>query len=529
MRASLSRVARRQFPVSASRRVGLLLLGSTLAGGCVGDANPGIDPPDDALFFPQGLALDPRVSDADSAACTTDLDCTGQARCVAEVCREPARWLFVANANSDLRFNSGTMLAVDLDAFLRKAVEDEHQRPQNPTSNQDFTVPGPDHEVDPSDPAGACRRLAGRPSTVECTEEPFVRSEQTVRTGSFAADLGGWNYDSPGNDALLVGLVRGDPSVTFARIRGGLEGDDLKIDCGQHNTDGRACDDAHKLDEHEGQGLGLEPTSLALADLGGGRGQGYVAHSYVTDVTLIDLGDSATNPTIADRASLTPPTRRTIGAGGYGIDVRPCDPAASPALTPDCSRPLVYAGYRFERVLSYFTSVPMDDGSQDLTRGGVVTAGAPPATAGSRLEMGGMAFSQDGRELFLLQSLPGALIRIEAEVNELGSVINEPAAEVEVCSRPKALALYENAHQRYGLLTCYVNSSLFIVDLDSFSVVATLFVGAGAHKMVVDPAREYVYVANTLEATLSVVDLSRHRPSRFTEVARLGIREPYSS
>ena len=37
-----------------------------------------------------------------------------------------------------------------------------------------------------------------------------------------------------------------------------------------------------------------------------------------------------------------------------------------------------------------------------------------------------------------------------------------------------------------------------------------------------------LYVANTLEASVSVVDLSRTRTTRFEEIARLGLQEPFS-
>src|SRR5215210_9375193 len=75
-----------------------VLLGSLLLAACDA-ANQGEPPPVDELFFPSGLLLDRRTP------ASGDLD-------------EPRRWLFVANGNNDLSFNSGTVLAIDLDAFF---------------------------------------------------------------------------------------------------------------------------------------------------------------------------------------------------------------------------------------------------------------------------------------------------------------------------------------------------------------------------------------------------------------------------
>jgi DNA-binding beta-propeller fold protein YncE len=45
--------------------------------------------------------------------------------------------------------------------------------------------------------------------------------------------------------------------------------------------------------------------------------------------------------------------------------------------------------------------------------------------------------------------------------------------------------------------------------------------------MAVDLAREVVYVANSLDATVSVISMAASSPSRFTQIARIGLQEPY--
>ena len=48
------------------------------------------------------------------------------------------------------------------------------------------------------------------------------------------------------------------------------------------------------------------------------------------------------------------------------------------------------------------------------------------------------------------------------------------------------------------------------------------------HEMAIDPVRKALYVVNTLEATISVIDLAIERPTRLTELARLGLQELFT-
>ena len=61
-----------------------------LAGAGCGLGQAGIDPPMDQIFLPGGLAVDP-----------------------------DGNWLYAINSNNDLRFNAGTVLAIDLQKAKR--------------------------------------------------------------------------------------------------------------------------------------------------------------------------------------------------------------------------------------------------------------------------------------------------------------------------------------------------------------------------------------------------------------------------
>src|SRR5215831_1192338 len=61
----------------------------------------GVPPPSDRIAFPASALVDP-----------------------------DGHWLYVANSNSDLRYNNGTLVAVDLDAAIRDRFGDAGYSPK---------------------------------------------------------------------------------------------------------------------------------------------------------------------------------------------------------------------------------------------------------------------------------------------------------------------------------------------------------------------------------------------------------------
>ena len=113
-------------------------------------------------------------------------------------------------------------------------------------------------------------------------------------------------------------------------------------------------------------------------------------------------------------------------------------------------------------------------------------------------------------------------------VKENGDLERTPTGAVEVCARPSELTLYEDGVNSFALVSCYSVGQVYIIDLDAFQVVSVTHVGTGPHRMTADLAREVVYVGNTLDATVSVIDMGDARDTRFAEIGRLGIQTPYS-
>lgn len=155
------------------------------------------------------------------------------------------------------------------------------------------------------------------------------------------------------------------------------------------------------------------------------------------------------------------------------------------------------------------------------------TAAFDLGLSGSANVLGDIAFSADGNRMFAVQTTPGALIYVDTSLDSRGLTRDASAGLIELCAQPTAMTLFSDGANEYAAVTCYKPQELFIVDLSGVNVVANMVLGTGPHSMTVDHARQYIYVANSLDKTLSVVDISRLRPTRFSEVARIGRQVPY--
>lgn len=180
-----------------------------LSGGC-NVQNEGIDPPADELIFPVGLAMDPG-----------------------------GRYLYVANANFDLKYNGGTVVAIDL-----QAVENAHA--------------GPDDLL----PA-----------------EGLIDAGSTVRIGTFASDLA----MTPDGTRLFV-PVRGDNSVTWVEVADAA-GRRLRCWDGTAHGDAPRCTGGHVIGtglNAYGLRLPSEPYGIAFKD-----SYAVVTHAGAGEVSLI--------------------------------------------------------------------------------------------------------------------------------------------------------------------------------------------------------------------------------------------------
>lgn len=536
---------------------GAALLAAVVAGGLPSagcrDRNLGLDPPNDQFFFPSGLLVDPTPE---------------------------ARWLYIASANSDLKYNAGTLSVVDLSAFWDAWFDEATQAayPFCESGSGGRCVQGPGGDISDGRP---CRRSTLKPSVVECDEGAFIDPDDTIHTGDFGTVLAA--SQEPDGDLRLWLPVRGDPSITFIDVERRSGGVSLSCDQGNDpdELDKRLCGDDHRLKANRNdeslRELSREPFNMLITRSGDER-LAVVAHSDDLDVTLIALDGvyGGGPPAIVDQFPLFqavdgPP-------GGFGLAERPCfaaeqgplgegDPEENiPSLTEGCTRPLLYAGYRNVPRLASFTASSQElsgppelvdgEGRVDCFVGGEYVGpycatpdqlGQPcavlcePRVRAERtlvsggllglgaLSLGDIAFADDrGDTLIVLQTSPGALLFLDTSLGDDTEPLDQPSSPpIEVCAEPTRMQTYVDDGQRFAFVSCFRAALLYVVDIDARRVVDTVVTGTGPHDLTVDPVREVVYVANTLESSLSVIDISRHRATRFQELARLGLPEPF--
>lgn len=513
-------------------------------------SNEGVPPPGDEMFFPSGILLDPRAQP------------DGQA----------AKWLFVANGNNDLTYSSGTVVAIDLDEFFAAWTADQDTMEVDPYCSDARCVLNVGYDTTAENP---CRRLALRPNVVECDERAFIPS--SVRVGDFATLLtSSCEPDGEGGcDHTRLWLpVRGDPSVTFIDLSAYPATGEVKFECDAPDTievvedrnvvvqlNRNRCAKSHRLtrqrNDEQFPAIDREPFNMFVSPT---FRYGYVAHADAATLTIIALdglrkpnGELTGEPAIIEAA---PVFQDSSGlTGGFGIAERPCTTDGNvPSLTNGCTRPLVYSAFRYLQRIARFTVQGVDFADpneaaqkclapgEDLGTSGklncdprvrsyiqILPGGLDPSSTTFRAALGDMAFGDDeGNELFVVQTAPGALLKLDTSLGPDGEPFDTPSAPpIELCEEPTRMKLYREGGQRFALISCFRAAELFIVDLDGFRLAHHLQLGTGPYELEVDEVRGVLYVGNTLERSISVIDLARHRPTRFTEIARIGLQEPF--
>src|SRR5581483_449496 len=186
-----SRALPRRTPLGKPSSVHALVLLVVAAGAAGLGCNfnqEGVSPKPDQLFFPGAIAVDPGTPGAPP----TD-----------------PHWLYVANANADLRFNDGSLVMVNLDtaAMDRGKSRDTWDDCATPTftSRPKLYEQGTNCCWDQID------------STIRnCDERPYINGNPAVKIGSFASAIA-IQQSPPMGDATqrrLLIAVRGNGSVT---------------------------------------------------------------------------------------------------------------------------------------------------------------------------------------------------------------------------------------------------------------------------------------------------------------------------
>src|SRR5882757_7951420 len=194
--------------LSALSALAVVAVAIVAPGGC-GLNQEGIGPPADRIFYPGAIAVDP----------------TG------------GRWLYVVNSNADLRFNDGTLVAVDLDK-VQSALANGGASPI--CSDTKYVNPITDDKK-----TYCCWDSLDR-NILNCDERQFIFQDATVRIGSFGSALQIQKRD--GGSQRLLAAVRGNSSITWIDAQPSADG--VTFDCSSAGATPGAfaeCDGEHRV------------------------------------------------------------------------------------------------------------------------------------------------------------------------------------------------------------------------------------------------------------------------------------------
>jgi hypothetical protein len=459
---------------------GILSIG--LAAGCTASAED-VRPPRDQLAFPTGMAITP-----------------------------DEKTLFVANANSELRYDSGSIGVLDLDR-VRSVV--------NTWANGAIPT---DYD---------CKQDIDHSETLGCEEANFFRADSGVRIGNFATDLTVQDFtasDGSGNVRVFV-PTRGDPSVAWADF----DGD--RLHCTSGSDSYPLCDDAHRLTSLENNPdlapLAGEPFTVFAhttpAGVGAKPTEGFaiVGHLFSASVTLIDA------PADSSRVRIVDMIHNVFGIDGTGE--RAASSIAGLAL-PDSGlsttpEELIYIASSTEDRVQTFTVGELEGSASYLLPNNFFFLNAVGNNAGNSANSRSIAFSSRRDRLYLVNRLPPSLQVYDTSIGPTGMPINQPLGSSDTCREASAISV-ANFGDVIGdriYVTCFQDGQVYIVDPTGQSRVEDIVsVGRGPYAAVVIPDRAnmgkqpLLLVSNFLEDTIAVIDLSLDSAKRNRVVLRIG-------
>lgn len=428
-----------------------------------------VRPPDDQLFFPSGMAI-------------------GRA--------SAGPVLFVANSNSELRYDSGAIAVIDLNV-VEQAIAS-----WNAGNGQLFR----------GEPV--CGRDREHRETQVCEEREFMIPSAGVRIGNFATDIA---VQSFGTQLRVIVPTRGDPSITWADFDG------TRLTCAGGTTAFPLCDAEHRLSSVRDQGDGFpildEPFGVFADTAADASGFAVVTHLIAGALTLVDSpsGGSARITDTVTNVFLAPPN---------------IEPAASAVVgRRQGTSHLLYVGSSTENRIQTFTvGRPVNESAPYLVPGSYFLVDGVGSNSGGSSETRGMQFSKDGNRLYVVNRRPPSLSIFDTSVGPTGAPRNVPTGSTDICRQASTVAVLQlgddvvDGDGERAYVTCFQGGQVYVVDPRGQSQVEdVLTVGRGPYTAVVLEEPKRLFISNFLEDTIAVVDVNPRSAGYNRVVLRIGL------
>lgn len=511
-----------------------------IGGGC-NFGQSGIAPPTNRVFLPAGIAAD-----------------------------RDDNFVYVVNSNSDLRFNAGTVVAVDLAraALVRSCALNQDQDACHDVQNPALLSPRlvcdktRFSRTEPVEDTYCCFDLLDS-NILNCNEPQFIQSDATIQIGSFGGAIQLQRYQRAPQDPTsevvrrLFVAVRAEPSITYADATVALtdttnQNSPRKVSMrctGSSKQDGSVppinafCDDNWRVRRHDGDTLGAldlpeEPHVLSYDNDLQALYIGHltvVANSQVQGggVSSLDLCNPQDESSQVHFAGLAQQTFLPNTLSQAVAALSPGDPS-NPGTR-------IYATARYSTAISGLGLRPQSDATcanplRDLT---LVPAESFYASAflPNGADIRGILFSEDHTEAFVLHrndadtaANPAAIEVIDRRPLADGTPANTPIDVLEVCGGPTAMQMHDVGRGRGNriFVTCYDDGQIYVVDPNAVVVTSIIDVGAGPTSLVFSPLDPSVgYVASFANSHLSVIDFAPGSPTENQVVMRIGLPHGY--
>jgi DNA-binding beta-propeller fold protein YncE len=532
-----------------SAALGLLVV--AVGGGC-SFGESGIAPPTNRVFLPAGLVADP-----------------------------DGNFLYVVNSNSDLRFNAGTIAAVDLQKVCCRVsgvpgCSERFQQcnppdPESCSKTRFSRTEGVGNDY-------CCRDLVDD-NVVNCNEPQFIQDDATVEIGSFGGAIQMQTFKSaPAGSTFpvrrLFTAVRAEPSITYADVTLGDDGSGnqtVSMRCtGPHGKDAPSqpknsfCDDNWRVRRPGGASPGElvlpeEPYVMSINDASQAL---FVGHLTVNANNQV-LGGGVSSLDICDlqyeswrQSSDSPPpdpsTYVPVSFAGLARNaflpislsqavagLSPADSAAAAtAQSSNVSNAVVYATARYSTAVSgmVFQTPPPASCDPTSPRDLTLVPGEhffSPTFSPNGVDVRSIVF--DDNRAFVLHrddsdtmSNPAAIAVLDRTPLPDGTPSNEPIAVVQVCSGPTVMQKAPDFARRSRLfVTCYDYGRIDVVDTQSLTVTARIDAGTGPTSLVFSSDGQVGYVASFADSHVSVIDLRSGSRTENHVVLRIGLPHGY--